>query len=137
MKLLKMLFGSRKPALNKPVVMPSYLPPIKFEQLPNSGTNCGEIDGYFGYCYSNGKTKPVRHSLIKNIILTNNFNIQMERLLKALEKFYNENLTPLYHTVNSEQEALTNTEYSISNLEIYIENQPVFKNPIMKTIHQV
>ena len=71
LNILKWLFGSRNPALNKPVVMPSYLPPIKFEQLPDSVTNFGKIDGYFGYCYSNGKTKPVRHSLIKYIILTN------------------------------------------------------------------
>jgi hypothetical protein len=40
----------------------------------------------------------------------------------------------LYDTVNPEQEAVTNSEYLISNLEIFIENQPVFKNPIMKTI---
>ena len=72
--------------------------------------------------------------LSKNLIFVNNFNVQMERLLKSLDNFYNTKLTSLYDTVNPEQEAVTNREYLISNLEIYIENQPVFKNPIMKTI---
>ena len=104
--------------------------------------NHAEPTNLIGYCQNHAnnlklidkKTHRALFRVSKNSIFANNFNIQMERLLKALEDFYNNKLMSLYHTVNTEQEALNNTEYFLSNLEIYIENQPVFKNPIMKTI---
>lgn len=112
------------------------------ENVKNTPVNHKEATNLIGYCQNHAndlklKDKKTHSSLFrvsKNSIFVNNFNIQMERLLKALEDFYNNKLMSLYHTTNSEQEALTNTQYLISNLEIYIENQPVFKNPIMKTI---
>ena len=58
----------------------------------------------------------------------------MERLLKSLENFFQNKLQQLYHTEEPMLEAKTYKEFVISNLDIYIENQPVFKNPIMKTI---
>lgn len=112
------------------------------EDVNNTPVNHKEAKNLIGYCQNHANDLKLKdkkkHGLLfrvsKNSIFVNNFNIQMERLLKALEDFYNNKLMSLYHTANSEQEALTNTQYLISNLEIYIENQPVFKNPIMKTI---
>lgn len=112
------------------------------ENVKDISINHKEQSNLIGYCQNHAndlklKDKKKHSSLFrvsKNPIFDNNFNIQMERLLKALEDFYNKKLMPLYHTVDSEEEVLKNKEYFISNLEIYIENQPVFKNPIMKTI---
>jgi len=108
----------------------------------NTPKNHKEPANLMGYCQKHAndlkitdkKTHASLFRVSKNPIFANNFNIQMERLLKALEDFFNNKLMSLYHSVNAEQEAFNNTEYFISNLEIYIENQPVFKNPIMKTI---
>ena len=112
------------------------------DDIKNIPINHKEPKNLIGYCQKHAndlkiKDKKMYSSLFrvsKNSIFVNNFNVQMERLLKALEDFYNYKLMSLYHTANAEQEAFNNTEYLISNLEIYIENQPVFKNPIMKTI---
>ena len=46
-------------------------------------------------------------------------------------KFYCNNIEGIYHT---ESNTTNNFGYFIQNLEIFIENQPVFKNPIMKSI---
>ena len=96
------------------------------------------LDNLNGYCKSHaGALKTTDkfihktlHKINRNARFNDNFNIQMERLLSALERFFNEKVLALYHT--DKQNPMT--EYLISNLEIYIENQPVFKNPIMKTI---
>jgi hypothetical protein len=116
-----------------------YLLKENVKDIPASHLDPQNLIGYCQQHANDLKLKDKKkHSLLsrvsKNSIFDNNFNIQMERLLKALEDFYNKKLLSLYHTVNSNQEAVDSTEYLISNLEIYIENQPVFKNPIMKTI---
>jgi hypothetical protein len=51
----------------------------------------------------------------------------MEKLLMGLEHFFNSKIIFPYDYINSEFKL-------INNLDIYIENQPVFKNPIMKSI---
>jgi hypothetical protein len=112
---------------------------LDIQDIPSSHKNSNNL---IGYCQEHANELKIKdkkaHSQLfrisKNLIFVNNFNIQMERLLKTLEIFYNTKLISLYSTINPEQEAMTNSEYLISNLEIYIENQPVFKNPIMKTI---
>jgi hypothetical protein len=88
--------------------------------------------GYCQTCANNLKinNKPLHKKLFrvsKNSILDNNFNVQIERLLKTLESFTKEKLLSCYDYLNNEP-------VYASNLEIYIENQPVFKNPIMKSI---
>jgi hypothetical protein len=110
--------------------------------IPNIPSSHKNSNNLIGYCQEHSNELKIKdkklHSQLfrisKNLIFVNNFNVQMERLLKALEIFYNTKLSSLYDTQNSELEARTNSEYLISNLDIYIENQPVFKNPIMKTI---
>ncbi len=62
-----------------------------------------------------------------NPIYKNNFSTQMEKLLEGLEKIFNKIICFPYHYE-------TDKLLEISNLDIYIENQPVFKNPIMKSI---
>jgi len=115
----------------------SLKPDVK--NVSSSHKNPNNLIGYCQFHANELKLKDKKsHSslfrLSKNLIFANNFNVQMERLLKSLENFYNTKLTSLYDTINPEHEAETNSEYLISNLEIFIENQPVFKNPIMKTI---
>lgn len=115
----------------------SLKPDIK--KVLSSHKNAENLIGYCQFHANELKIKDkIAHSklfrLSKNLAFANNFNIQMERLLTALELFYNTRLSELYDTINPEQEALSYEEFLISNLEIYIENQPVFKNPIMKTI---
>ena len=67
------------------------------------------------------------YKISSNPVYTNNFNYQMDRLLQALVLFYDNIILKPYIMSNN------NLEY-ISNLEILIENQPVHKNPIMKSI---
>ena len=122
-----------------------------------------DVNNLIGYCKDHAntlkQTDKITHKKLfrvsKNDKFKDNFNIQMERLLVALEDFFNNKILSLYHTeqiVNTGQDDTgqydtgqydseqTGTkingynDFSISNLEIYIENQPVFKNPIMKSI---
>jgi len=106
-----------------------------------------DVNNLIGYCKDHAntlkQTDKITHKKLfrvsKNDKFKDNFNIQMERLLVALEDFFNNKILSLYHTeqiVNTGQDVKTNdyNDFSISNLEIYIENQPVFKNPIMKSI---
>jgi hypothetical protein len=67
------------------------------------------------------------YKISSNPVYTNNFNYQMDRLLLALVSFYDNIILKPYNISNSK------LEY-ISNLDILIENQPVHKNPIMKSI---
>lgn len=62
--------------------------------------------------------------IANNAKLKDNFNQQVERLLVELDKFYNQFIDSIYDIDNK----------IVDNLDIYIENQPVLKNPIMKTI---
>ena len=110
--------------------------------VPNKPSCHKNAENLTGFCQFHAnelkQTDKKAHSSLfrvsKNQIFINNFNVQMERLLTALEHFYNGKLTNLFHTVNPEEEAKNNKEYLVNNLEIFIENQPVFKNPIMKSI---
>jgi hypothetical protein len=62
--------------------------------------------------------------IANNAKLKDNFNQQVERLLIELDKFYYQFIDTIYDIDNK----------IISYLDIYIENQPVLKNPIMKSI---
>lgn len=111
----------------------------KFYTLKEGTTEHSNPDNLIGYCKTHAKVIQQHNKVNKkdkikifkineNPIYKNNFNIQMERLLYALENFYSSVISKPYD-VDSEG----NPKY-ISNLKIYIENQPVFKNPVMKTI---
>lgn len=112
------------------------------EGIQNKLLSHKKLENLIGYCQTHAtelkdKNKISYKNLFrvsKNSLFVNNFNVQMERLLKALEIFFNDKIMSLYHTENPEIEAIEYKEYLINNLEILIENQPVFKNPIMKTI---
>jgi hypothetical protein len=67
------------------------------------------------------------YKISSNPVYTNNFNYQMDRLLLALVSFYDNIILKPYNISNNK------LEY-INNLDILIENQPVHKNPIMKSI---
>lgn len=97
-------------------------------------------ENLIGYCKTHiknirefNKKKENKKNFIKtwsvnsNPIYKNNFSSQMEKLLEGLEKFFKRIILTPYHIINQ-------TPIKISNLNIYIENQPVFKNPIMKSI---
>jgi hypothetical protein len=112
------------------------------DNIINKPSSHKNINNLIGFCQNHAtdlknKDKDAYKNLFrvsKNSLFTNNFNVQMERLLKALEIFFNEKILSIYHTENPEQEVNEYKEYLINNLEILIENQPVFKNPIMKSI---
>jgi len=103
--------------------------------VPDIPSSHKKHDNLIGYCQDhatelremNKKDYSCLFRISKNPLFLNNFNAQMERLLTALEIFFNKKILSIYHTENEQL-------FSISNLEIVIENQPVFKNPIMKTI---
>ena len=67
----------------------------------------------------------------KSQIYKDSFNQQIERLLKALDNFYENIVKGTYHVEKIDEKY---RYFEIHDLEIYIENQPVLKNPIMKTI---
>jgi hypothetical protein len=96
-------------------------------------------DNLIGYCKThakpiiesnkiNKKNKIKIKKISENPIYNNSFVIQMERLLNALNIFYNNNILNPYDIDSN-----GNPIY-ISNLRVYIENQPVLKNPVKKTI---
>lgn len=111
----------------------------KFYQLKEGKTDHSDPENLIGLCKThvkplqlhnktNKKDKIKFYKISENPIYKNNFNIQMERLLRSLENFYQKIILTPYN-INSKGKA----EY-VKNLRIYIENQPVFKNPVMKTI---
>jgi hypothetical protein len=78
--------------------------------------------------YDKNPDKQIKlYKISSNPVYTNNFNYQMDRLLQALVLFYDNIILKPYNISNGK------LEY-INNLEILIENQPVHKNPIMKSI---
>lgn len=106
---------------------------------PNTFTH-SDPDNLVGYCKTHikeirefNKKKENKHNQIKtwsissNPIYKNNFSTQMEKLLIGLENFFNRVILTPYKITS-------NKLIKISDLDIYIENQPVFKNPIMKSI---
>lgn len=98
--------------------------------LPNNKND--KETKYISYCKSHSnKIKNNNITLYNqfkkianNAKLKDNFNQQVERLLVELDKFYNQFIDTIYDIDNK----------IVRNLDIYIENQPVLKNPIMKTI---
>ncbi len=109
----------------------------------NENTHCDPhtiSDNLIGYCKNHikpirehNKQKTNKNNQIKifnissNPIYKNNFSTQMEKLLKGLENFFNKHILTSYDYVE-------NKFKYISGIKVYIENQPVFKNPIMKSI---
>jgi hypothetical protein len=100
-------------------------------------------DNLEGYCKTHikqlreyNKKKENKYNQIKNWsinsnpIYKNNFSTQMDKLLIGLENFFNRIILTPYH-INSNN---LNKSLKIYDLDIYIENQPVFKNPTMKSI---
>lgn len=111
----------------------------KFYQLKPDKTDHSDPENLIGLCKThakpiqlfnktNKKNKQQIYKISENPIYKNNFNIQMERLLSSLENFYQKIMLNPYH-IGQDGKPLY-----IKNLRIYIENQPVFKNPVMKTI---
>ena len=112
----------------------------KFYSLKPDTIDHSDTNNLIGYCKTHtnqirifNKKKENKNNQIKlfyinsNPIYKNNFNAQMDKLLLNLENFYNNIILKPYNISN-------NNLLYISDLKIYIENQPVFKNPIMKSI---
>ena len=112
----------------------------RFYSLEPNTTDHSNPNNLIGYCKSHvkkireynknkdNKNKQIKiFSIVSNPIYKNNFSTQMEKLLAGLENFYNNIIHKPYNYIN-------NKFFNISNLNIYIENQPVLKNPIMKSI---
>lgn len=113
----------------------------KYYSMKPNTTFHSDPDNLIGYCKTHilqirehNKKKENKHSQIKtwsissNPIYKNNFSTQMEKLLIGLDNFFTKQILTPYHI--SKSDGLL----EISGLDIYIENQPVFKNPIMKSI---
>lgn len=112
----------------------------KYYSLKPNAISHTEPDNLIGYCKTHikqvrefNKIKSNKQNQIKtwsinsNPIYKNNFSTQMEKLLIGLENFFNRVILAPYHIHNL-------IPLEITGLDIYIENQPVFKNPIMKSI---
>lgn len=110
----------------------------KYYSLKNDNLPHNDLNNLIGYCKNHYKiiasnNKINKNNQIKlykislNPIYKENFNIQMDRLLSSLQKFFiNRILNPYDIKFNKLQH--------INKLRIYIENQPCLKNPTMKTI---
>ena len=130
--------------------------PLYCKQIKNKRAICNCISKYYtlkentedhlnsdnltGYCKNHikeireynkkkeNKKNPIKYyNISSNLLYKNNFSTQMNKLLNGLENFYKRIILNPYNYYN-------NTLKYIKNLDIYIENQPVFKNPIMKSI---
>ena len=112
----------------------------KYYSLKPNTISHSDPDNLIGYCKThikqirefnkkkeNNKNQIKTWSVNSNPIYKNNFSTQMEKLINGLENFFNHIIITPYHIFNKKS-------LIISNLNIYIENQPVFKNPIMKSI---
>lgn len=112
----------------------------KYYSLKSNICSHSEPDNLIGYCKNhikqirefnkkkeNKKNQIKTWSINSNPIYKNNFSTQMEKLLIGLENLFNKIIIKPYHIIN-------NKSINIYNLDIYIENQPVLKNPIMKSI---
>ena len=112
----------------------------KFYCMKENTTDHSDPDNLIGYCKTHiksirehNKNKANKKNQIKffsinsNPIYKNNFSTQMEKLLEGLENFFTNTILSPYNYIDKKL-------FSICNLQIYIENQPVFKNPVMKSI---
>lgn len=116
----------------------------KYYSLKPNTIDHSNPDNLIGYCNTHikkirehNKNKINKNNQIKtfnitsNPIYKNNFYTQMEKLLFGLEKlFVSKILYPYDYIIESDNKKFI----SVNNLSIYIENQPVLKNPIMKSI---
>ena len=112
----------------------------KYYSLKEGTSDHSNPDNLIGYCKSHikqvrehNKNKLNKNNQIKtyginsNPIYKNNFSTQMEKLFVGLEKIFTSKILFPYDYMDLKFKL-------INNLEIYIENQPVFKNPTMKSI---
>jgi len=112
----------------------------KFYCLKENTTNHNDCNNLIGYCKTHikkireynkekiNKNKKIKfYNINLNPIYKNNFSTQMEKLLTTLELFFIKKIISPYNYINGKL-------IKISNLNIYIENQPVYKNPNMKSI---
>lgn len=112
----------------------------KYYSLKEGTTDHSNPENLIGYCKTHikkirehNKNKSNKNNQIKtysinsNPIYKNNFSTQMEKLLRGLENFFIKKILSPYDYIDSKFKF-------INGLDIYIENQPVFKNPIMKSI---
>lgn len=110
----------------------------KYYSLKEGTEDHSNSENLIGYCKKhtniirkNNKNKeniPIKlFKISSNPIYKNNFNTQIEKLLRALNDYYNNIILKPYHIID-------NKLLFIKKLKIFIENQPVFKNPIMKSI---
>lgn len=116
----------------------------KHYSLKNITDNHDNPNNLIGYCKKhwtniiqnnklNKKTDAIKcYNISSNPIYKDNFNTQIERLLTKLELFYQNIICNVFYDMNENFTDII--KYKIKNIKIYIENQPVFKNPIMKTI---
>ena len=112
----------------------------KYYLLKEGMTDHSNSDNLIGYCKTHIKTvrehnkkkenkkNPIKYfNISSNPIYKNNFSTQMDKLLIGLENFFIKKIINPYHYSDSKL-------LFVNNLDIYIENQPVFKNPVMKSI---
>lgn len=112
----------------------------KYYSLKEGTYDHSNPDNLIGYCKThikqvrehnknklNKNTQIKTYSINSNPIYKNNFSTQMEKLLVELENFFSSKILFPYDFIDLSLK-------SIEGLDIYIENQPVFKNPIMKSI---
>lgn len=105
------------------------------DNVEDTTENHLNVENMIGYCqhHSNElkEKDKIQHKKLfrvsKNSLFLNNFNVQIERLLTTLKIFFNTKIQMPYDYENMKT-------LNIKKLNIYIENQPVFKNPIMKSI---
>lgn len=112
----------------------------RYYSLKPNTISHSDPENLIGYCKNHikqirehNKKKENKHNQIKtwsissNPIYKNNFSTQMEKLLVGLDNFFSKIILKPYHIIDNEY-------LMIYDLDIYIENQPVLKNPIMKSI---
>lgn len=98
-------------------------------------------DNLIGYCQhhatelrqTNKSLYSTLYRVSKNQIFSNEFGDKIDRLLTVLENFYNKKIASPYD-IGEFENFVNNKQHLINNLEIYIENQPVYKHPFMKTV---
>lgn len=114
---------------------------LKNDQNQNQNEKShSDPDNLIGYCKNHAKivreyNKKNKKNPIKlfginsNPIYKNNFSTQMNKLLTELDNYFNNVILKPYHYSSANL-----MPFNIDNLHIFIENQPVLTNPIMKSI---
>lgn len=115
----------------------TYYTLIDDNNEPSDHTN---LNNLVGYCKihakpiqtqnalkSKSKIKTKLFRISANKIYQEDFNKQMQRLLDELILLYDKYILAPYDWISP------NAQY-VNNLQVYIENQPAFKTPVMKTI---